>query len=61
MCLVYFIWEHPKLRICFDAGESIKHLHTLFCFAMISIKKLVRTLSTFGTKMDENSGTTSEG
>lgn len=48
-------------NICFDAGESIKYVHTLFCFAMISIKKLVRTLSTFGTKIDENSGTTSEG
>ena len=34
---------------------------TLYCFAMVSMRKLVRTLSTFGTRIDEKSGTESSG
>lgn len=34
---------------------------TLCCFAMVSIKKFVLTLSTFGTKIDEYSGILSVG
>lgn len=39
--------------------ETIKL--TFCCFAMVSIKKFVLTLSTFGTKMDEYSGILSVG
>lgn len=35
--------------------------YTLSCFKITSIKKFVRTLSTFGTKIEENAGTVSIG
>ena len=35
--------------------------HTLPCLAMSSMRKLVRTLSTLGTRMEVNSGSVSVG
>ena len=35
--------------------------HTLCCLAIVSIRKLVRTLSTFGTRIEEYSGLESDG
>ena len=35
--------------------------HTLCCLAIVSIRKLVLTLSTFGTRIEEYSGLESDG
>ena len=54
------------LRVFFQhalskCGRHKQRLCTLLCLAMVSMRKLVLTLSTFGTRIEEYSGLESDG